>query len=61
MMKAQRIKPRKELADQISEVLAQNKRILAMNETVLRAILNPPGLIKLGKIDMDELLRNMPQ
>ena len=61
MMKVQRIKPRKELVDQISEVLAQNKRILAMNETVLRAILNPPRLIEQGKIDMEELLRDMPQ
>ena len=37
-----RLHPPKHIVDQVNEVLAQNNRILAMNEALLRAILSTP-------------------
>lgn len=53
------IKPQKSMVDQVNEVLAQNRRILAMNESLLRAILNPPVVVETAKLDMDEMMRTL--
>lgn len=53
------IRPKKELVDQVNEILAQNKRILEMNEALLRAILNPPMITEaMPDMDVERLMRS---
>jgi L-asparaginase II len=47
-----RIGPDPTLVKQVSEVLAQNKRILDMNAQIIRAIMLPPYVIS-GKNKID--------
>ena len=49
------------MVEQVNEILAQNKRVLAMNEALLRAILNPPIMVEQAKVDIDDLMRNTPR
>lgn len=50
------------MAEDVREILMQNRRILAMNEVLLKKLLRLPDRITVNtsKIDLDELLKNHP-
>lgn len=45
------------LVKQIDEILAQNRKIIEMNERIVRAIMSPPPMVKMPNIDIDLLRR----